>query len=79
MTSLLTLSLYRVLQGPTPVVEGLGRQTGDGGNSEIISSKKTVPAIGWRDDGRSGVSGAQEPGHQWKLELWRRQLLRHLL
>lgn len=36
-------SPYRVLQGSgRPVVEGLESQKGDGGNSEIVNSKKTL-------------------------------------
>lgn len=29
----------------------------EGGNSEIFNSKKILPAVGWRDEGRGRIEG----------------------
>lgn len=38
----------------------------------MINSEKTLPTIGWRDEGRGRVLEPKNQGHQVKLGLWRR-------
>lgn len=83
MASLLILSKFTVLAGSDKALHQWWKgweAKWDGSNSEMINSKETLPAIGWKDERMSRVMEPRSQRHQGKLSLWRRKCcLRHPL
>lgn len=83
MASLLILSKFTVLAGSDKALHQWWKgweAKWDGSNSEMINSKETLSAIGWKDERMSRVMEPRSQRHQGKLSLWRRKCcLRHPL